>query len=98
MAGCLQPSMPREGNVGIDEPFPDLTHERDTRTPIFFLSTSNFKSRLRYSSAASCTKAKSRALLFFFVAYVVVLDNPYLRWAYPHDGSEFAKETCPAHS
>ena len=67
---------PRKETVGKDDPFPDLTHERDERTAILINGTFNhdFDIQARLMQLKAKLARTSRL--------VVVLYNPYLRWAY----------------
>ncbi|MGH9743514.1 MAG: glycosyltransferase family 2 protein [Candidatus Acidiferrum sp.] len=67
---------PRKEIVGKDQPFPDLTHERDKRTAILINGAFNHD----YDIQALLMQLKSR--LARTSRLVVVLYNPYLRWAY----------------
>jgi len=67
---------PRKEIVGNDESFPDLTHERDKRTAILINGTFNYDFDIQALLMQLKTKlARTSRLL-------VVLYNPYLRWAY----------------
>src|SRR5580704_9518494 len=67
---------PRKESVGKDEPFPDLTHERDKRTAILINGTFNHDFDIQALLLQLKVKLGRTARL------VVVLYNPYLRWAY----------------
>lgn len=67
---------PRKEIVGKNEPFPDLTHERDQRTAILLNGAFNhdFDIQARLLHLKEKLARTSRL--------VAVLYNPYLRWAY----------------
>jgi len=67
---------PRKETVGKDEPFPDLTDERDKRTAILINGTFNYDFDIQALLIHLKTKLARTSRL------VVVLYNPYLRWAY----------------
>src|SRR5580698_11219005 len=67
---------PRKETVGRDEPFPDLTHERDKRTAILINGTFN------HDFDIQALLLQLKAKLARTSRLVVVLYNPYLRWAY----------------
>jgi hypothetical protein len=67
---------PRKETVGKDDPFPDLTYERDKRTAILINGTFNHD----FDIQALLMQLKAR--LARTSRLVVVLYNPYLRWAY----------------
>jgi hypothetical protein len=67
---------PRKEMVGKDEPFPDLTNERDKRTAILINGTFNHDFDIQALLLQLKTKLARTSRL------VVVLYNPYLRWAY----------------
>jgi hypothetical protein len=67
---------PRKETVGKDEPFPDLTHERDKRTAILINGTFN------HDFDIQALLMRLKAKLARTSRLVVVLYNPYLRWAY----------------
>lgn len=67
---------PRKEIVGKDEPFPDLTHERDKRTAIVINGTFN------HDFDIQALLLQLKAKLARTARLVVVLYNPYLRWAY----------------
>jgi len=67
---------PRKETVGKDEPFPDLTHERDKRTAILINGTFN------HDFDIQALLMQLKAKLARTSRLVVVLYNPYLRWAY----------------
>lgn len=67
---------PRKETVGKDEPFPDLTHERDKRTAILINGTFNHDFDIQALLMQLKVKLARTSRL------VVVLYNPYLRWAY----------------
>jgi hypothetical protein len=67
---------PRKEMVGKDEPFPDLTHERDQRTAILINGTFNYDFDIQALLIQLKTKLARTSRL------VVVLYNPYLRWVY----------------
>src|ERR1700722_1695173 len=69
---------PRKETVGKDEPFPDLTHERDQRTAILINGTFNYDFDIKALLIHLKTKLARTSRL------VVVLYNPYERWAYYH--------------
>ena len=67
---------PRKETIGKDEPFPDLTHERDKRTAILINGTFNYDFDIQALLIHLKTKLSRTSRL------VVLLYNPYLRWAY----------------
>jgi hypothetical protein len=67
---------PRKETVGKDESFPDLTGERDKRTAILINGTFNHDFDIQALLLRLKTKLARTSRL------VVVLYNPYLRWAY----------------
>jgi hypothetical protein len=67
---------PKKETVQRDEAFPDLTHERDQRTAILINGTFNHD----FDIQALLLQLKTR--LARTSRLVVVLYNPYLRWAY----------------
>jgi Glycosyl transferase family 2 len=67
---------PQKETVKRDEAFPDLTHERDKRTAILINGTFNHD----YDIQALLMQLKSK--LARTSRLVVVIYNPYLRWAY----------------
>jgi hypothetical protein len=67
---------PRKGTVGKDEPFPDLTHERDKRTAILINGTFN------HDFDIQALLMQLKAKLARTSRLVVVLYNPYLRGVY----------------
>ncbi|MGC1620025.1 MAG: glycosyltransferase family 2 protein [Candidatus Acidiferrum sp.] len=67
---------PRKETVGKDDPFPDLSHERDKRTAILINGTFNHD----FDIQALLMQLKAR--LARTSRLVVVLYNPYLRLAY----------------
>jgi hypothetical protein len=67
---------PRKEVVGKDEPFPDLTHEHDQRTAILINGTFNYDFDIQALLIHLKTKLARTSRL------VVLLYNPYLRWAY----------------
>jgi glycosyl transferase family 2 len=67
---------PRKETVGKDEPFPDLTHERQKRTAILINGTFN------HDFDIQALLMQLKAKLARTSRLVVVLYNPYLRWAY----------------
>ena len=67
---------PRKETVGKDEPFPDLAHERDKRTAILINGTFN------HDFDIQALLMQLKAKLARTSRLVVVLYNPYLRWAY----------------
>src|ERR1700719_1086122 len=67
---------PRKETVGKNDPFPDLTHERDKRTAILINGTFNHD----FDIQALLLQVKAK--LARTSRLVVVLYNPYLRWAY----------------
>lgn len=76
--GCLLAAIdaPRKETVGKDEDFPDLTHERDKRTAILINGTFN------HDFDIQALLLQLKAKLARTSRLVVVLYNPYLRWAY----------------
>ena len=67
---------PRKGTVGKDEPLPDLTLEHDKRTAILINGTFNYDFDIQE------LLMRLKAKLARTSRIVVVLYNPYLRWAY----------------
>lgn len=67
---------PRKETIGKDEPFPDLTKERDKRTAILINGAFNHDFDIQALLLQLKTKLARTSRL------VVVLYNPYLRWAY----------------
>ena len=67
---------PCKETIGRDEPFPDLTHERDKRTAILINGTFN------HDFDIQALLLQLKAKLARTSRLVVVLYNPYLRWAY----------------
>jgi hypothetical protein len=67
---------PRKETVGKEQPFPDLTLECDKRTAILINGTFN------YDFDIQALLMQLRAKLARTSRIVVVLYNPYLRWAY----------------
>jgi len=67
---------PRKETVGKDESFPDLTHERHKRTAILINGTFN------HDFDIQALLMQLKAKLARTSRLVVVLYNPYLRWAY----------------
>jgi Glycosyl transferase family 2 len=67
---------PRKETVGSGEPFPDLTNERDKRTAILINGTFN------HDFDIQALLMQLKAKLARTSRLVVVLYNPYLRWAY----------------
>ena len=67
---------PRKETVGKDEPFPDLTQERYKRTAVLINGTFNYDFDIQALLMHLKTKLSRTSRL------VVVLYNPYLRWAY----------------
>ena len=67
---------PRKDTVGKEQPFPDLTLECDKRTAILINGTFN------YDFDIQALLMQLRAKLARTSRIVVVLYNPYLRWAY----------------
>src|SRR5271168_3118419 len=67
---------PRKETVGRDEPFPDLTHERDKRTAVLINGTFN------HDFDIQALLLQLKAKLARTSRLMVVLYNPYLRWAY----------------
>jgi hypothetical protein len=67
---------PHKETVGKDEPFPDLTHERDKRTAVLINGTFN------HNFDIQALLLQLKAKLARTSRLVVVLYNPYLRWAY----------------
>lgn len=67
---------PRKDTVGRDQDFPDLTSERDKRTAILINGTFNHDFDIQARLMQLKTKLARTSRL------VVVLYNPYLRWAY----------------
>jgi hypothetical protein len=67
---------PRKETVGRGEPFPDLTHERDKRTAILINGTFN------HDFDIQALLLQLKAKLARTSRLLVVLYNPYLRWAY----------------
>jgi hypothetical protein len=67
---------PRKETVGKEQPFPDLTFECDKRTAILINGTFN------YDFDIQALLMQLRAKLARTSRIVVVLYNPYLRWAY----------------
>ncbi len=67
---------PRKESVSKDEPFPDLTHESDKRTAILINGTFN------HDFDIQALLLQLKAKLARTSRLVVVLYNPYLRWAY----------------
>lgn len=67
---------PRKETVGRDQDFPDLTDEREKRTAILINGTFNHDFDIQALLMRLKTKLARTSRL------VVVLYNPYLRWAY----------------
>jgi hypothetical protein len=67
---------PRKETIGRDEPFPDLTHERNQRTAVLINGTFNHDFDIQALLLQLKTKLARTTRL------VVVLYNPYLRWVY----------------
>ena len=67
---------PRKETVGKDEPFPDLTQEHDKRTAILINGTFN------HDFDIQALLMQLKAKLARTSRLMVVLYNPYLRWAY----------------
>jgi len=67
---------PRKETVRKDEPFPDLTHELDRRTAILINGAFN------HDFDIQALLMQLKAKLARTSRLVVVLYNPYLRWAY----------------
>ncbi len=67
---------PRKETVRKDEPFPNLGHERDKRTAILINGTFNHEFDIQALLMQLKVKLARTSRL------VVVLYNPYLRWAY----------------
>ena len=67
---------PRKETVARDQPFPDLTDERDKRTAILINGTFN------HDFDIQALLLQLKAKLARTSRLVVVLYNPYLRWAY----------------
>jgi hypothetical protein len=67
---------PMKGSVAKDEPFPDLTHERDRRTAVVVNGAFNHD----FDIQARLMELKARVART--TRLIVVLYNPYLRWAY----------------
>lgn len=67
---------PRRESVGREQPFPDLTGERDKRTAILINGTFN------HNFDIQALLMELKAKLARTSRLVVVLYNPYLRWAY----------------
>jgi hypothetical protein len=67
---------PRKETIRRDQPFPDLTHERDKRTAILINGTFN------HDFDIQALLLQLKAKLARTSRLVVVLYNPYLRWAY----------------
>jgi hypothetical protein len=67
---------PCKESVAKDESFPDLTHERDKRTAILINGTFN------HDFDIQALLMQMKAKLARTSRLVVVLYNPYLRWAY----------------
>jgi hypothetical protein len=67
---------PRKETVGKDEAFPDLTHETQQRTAVLINGTFN------HDFDIQALLMQLKAKLARTSRLVVVLYNPYLRWAY----------------